>query len=200
MPNWGRGASGAASGAATGAAIGSILPGPGTLIGGIAGGLIGGLGGLFGKKKKTTNPATNLARQQYAEQSDIARGIENRSAAGSALYQTGMGQLSTFLRNQAGMDARQAAARGLAGSELETAQGVARTNAMAKGQGQLLAAGEQANRSDAANAWARALQALGILQGSAAGDLQRQDARDAGWQANVASIVGPLLQAKAGKG
>jgi len=189
MPNWNKGAQGAATGAAAGTAI---LPGWGTVIG--AG--IGGIAGLFTPNRRpAANPATDMLRQQVANMTQQTQDLAGRSPSSTAFYSSGQGELRDFLRQMTQSDARMAASRGMAGGEMEIAQAGRRQGLAAEQQRRLLTASEQQLEAQRQASLARLMQALGMYGQLAGSDQNRSDQQQQSMYASLlpalATILGP---------
>lgn len=100
--------------------------------------------GLFSGGPSYKTPAQSRRRQILGRLQQRAMG----SPTQNPLYQAGMGELGDQLDDRRREDDARAAARGMAGSEYELAQGQNRTEALAQGQRGLMADAAQMQQQD----------------------------------------------------
>lgn len=144
MISWKKGAGGAVLGASSGYQLGGAF-------GAALGGIVGGLGGLFGGRTASSRYTKQLTRQNR-RLSAYLQGLHTRAkhtpAVQTNVYQQGMAAARDQAVQQADLDAAQAAALGLSGTEYEMAQASERTKALAQVQRALLAEGEQEQQEE----------------------------------------------------
>lgn len=181
-----KGLSGGFSGASAGAGIG----GPwGAAIGGAVG-----LGaGFFGGDDEDENDPRQKAMQRHRDVINMLEGRyetrKNQSPTETPLYQAGMSQAQERVRQEAGRDASQAAARGLTGSQFEVAQDQNRSQQLGSFQQNLLQNSVRADRKRERQALQQLLGAHGDLSQFQFQAAQAQDKREMAQNKNAQSSL-----------
>jgi hypothetical protein len=146
----------------------------------------------LGNRKK--NPVRTALTQTAANMQGQVDQLAGMRPQDTAFYQAGRGQLLDFLRQQTRGDARMAATRGLAGSELELAQATRRQTTAAGQQRELLAGSEQNLEQQRQAALQRLLQSLGLWSGFATNQRQISSQNRAAWMQGLGQIIGTAVQ------
>ena len=189
------------SGAASGAAAGASVGGP---IGAGIGGAIGLATGFFGDDagdSEARRQAIGNNRNLLSMLEERYQAAAERDPTDTALFQAGSTQAREQAERQAEVDAAQANARGLSGSQFAVAQDANRQRQLARTQRDLLARSDRVQREKERAALQSMLQQRGVLNdliGRKAAADQRAAARRAAAVQNALSSLGSAALASGG--
>lgn len=130
-----RGASGAAAGAQVGGPIGAAI-----------GGGLGLVSGFFSGDDGPSDELKRGNRELYEMLRERFQSVRGQDPTQTTLFQTAVGASQDRAERQAEVDASQAAARGLTGSQFEVAQDQARAQQMARTQRRALRTADEQQR------------------------------------------------------
>ena len=145
--------------------------------------------GLGSAISSSNNPVRSTMTQATGLLGQQAQGLMSARPDQTAFFNAGKGELADFLARTAGVDARAAASRGLAGGEMELAQAGQRQAVAAQGNRDLLAASEARLSADRNAAIAQFLQSLGMLGGFATNQRNISAQNRAAWGQNIAAAI-----------